>query len=176
MSLFRRKTKTERKYSALKITHGAVLVGSYPLSAVPLAAYTGVNWENWMKMTNSYSLGWGFGTALLGIFITVLGLFTCDKFFSQKLSKLIPVGVGILIIGGGFCLLAELNRILGYMFLCVGGGLCGGGATFTLDELLIQPNLNRYKEELKDTRLDKESVKRKKIKDQAIKDGIIPTE
>ena len=173
MSIFRKRTKTERKYSALKITHGAILVGSYPLSAVPLAAYTGANWNNWLKMTNSFSLGWGFGTALLGMAITILGLFTCDKFFSKKLSKLIPVGVGILVIGGGFVLLAELHRILGYMFMCVGGGLAGGGVTFTLDELLVQPNLNRYKDELKDTKLDKEAEKRKKIRNQAIKDGII---
>ncbi len=173
MSIFRKRTKTEKKYSALKITHGAILVGSYPLSAVPLAAYTGANWNNWLQQTNSFSLGWGFGTALLGIFVTILGLFTCDKFFSKKLSKLIPVGVGILIIGGGFVLLAELYRILGYMFLCVGGGLCGGGITFTLDELIVQPKLNRYSEVLKGTTLDKEHKKKDKIREQAIKDGII---
>lgn len=173
MSIFRKRTKTEKKYTALKVGHGAIVVGSYPLSAVPLAVYSGFNWNEWLKMTNAYSLGWGFGTALLGVFITILGLFTCDKFFSKKLSKLIPVGVGILVIGGGFILLAELNKMLGWMFLCVGGGLCCGGITFTLDELLVQPNVNRYREVLQGTSLDKEHVKKEKIRNRAIKDGII---
>lgn len=176
MSIFKKKTKTEKRYSAWKWTHRGMKYGSYPLSAVPLAVYSGINWDAWLKQTNSYSLGWGFGTAVLGVLVMVFGLTTFDEIISKKMSRLVTFGVGVLIIGASFLLLAELYRVLGYMLLCVGGGLAGGGVVTTIDKAAILPVVNRYQETLKGTKLDKEGTKRKKIRDQAIMDGIIPTE
>jgi len=177
MSIFRKRTKTEKKYSAWKWTHRGLKYGAYPLSAVPLAAYSGVNWADWLKQTNSYSLGWGFGTAILGVLVMVFGLTTFDEIISKKLSRLVTFGVGIFVIGASFLLLAELYKVLGYMLLCVGGGLMGGGITTTVDKMAIQPVVARYQKVLKGTTLDKEKKKEDKIIEQAKKDGIIlPTE
>lgn len=173
----RKRTKTEKKYSAWKITHGTLKYGSYPLSAVPLAAYSGVNWNDWLKQTNSYSLGWGFATAILGILVIVFGLTTFDEIISKKISRLFTFGAGLLIIGVSFVVLAELYRVLGFMLLCVGGGLAGGGISVTVDKAAIQPVVARYQKVLKGTTLDKEKKKEDKIIEQAKKDGIIlPTE
>ena len=176
MSLFRKKTKTEKKYSAWKWTHRTLCYGSYPISAVPLAVYSGVNWNDWLKQTNAFSLGWGFGTAVLGVLVMVLGLTTFDEIISKKISKLVTFGVGIFIIGASFVMLAELYKVLGYMLLCVGGGIMGGGISTTIDKEAIKPIVNRYQETLKGTKIDKEGTKREKIRQQAIKDGILPTE
>ncbi len=173
MSIFRKRTKTEKRYSAWKWTHRTLRYGSYPLSAVPLAVYSGVNWNNWLQQTNSFSLGWGFGTAILGIVLTIFGLTTFDEIISKKISRLVTFGVVLAVFGASFVLLAELYRVLGYMLLYVGAGFGGAGIATTVDKTIITKGLARYDKILGKTNLNSEHKKEEKITQQAIKDGII---
>jgi len=161
------KSKTKSTYNKYRVAKYSLKAGTYVVPLVPDATILGVNWEEWVNQSNSWSLGVGFTSLLLTVIMTIWGIAKRDEVVKKNISPLFYLA--ILLAMWAICLmfLATIASNFGYLLLAASAGLIGGATCDQVNKSKIIPETEFYKKIMQDAGLDEKYNKREAIKQQA---------
>ena len=168
-----KKTLTEKRYKRWTVVDTSLKIGQYAIPVGTMSIYAGVNCQKWIEQSNAFSIGMGWAMFILAAILTVFGLTKYDDYLSKKISKMYFFGFVLLIIGAAALFFAKVYEAFGYMMLCTGGGLVGGGLSSTTEKTLTAKKVDRYNKALEGLGILKEEKKVDAIHEQAVKDAEI---
>lgn len=152
--------KTYRRWKALKTT---LHISTYTLPVIPAGVMVGLNWEEWIAQTgNGWSLGLGFGSLLVALIITIVGVAKKDKILSEKVSPLFYLAGALCIWAISFMFLASIMDEFGKMLLYTSFGLIGSASADQVAKVVIKPQVDFYKKLVEENGLDPRLVAKEK--------------
>lgn len=167
------KSKTISKYRKLKITSYLLKAGTYMCPFIPATIITYVNFDSWfIENNNGLSIGFGFGSLLISILITIIGVMKRDDFLKENISALFSMTVILACWGISFLFLASIANQFGYMLLYSCLGLIGSATCDQINKTKISKDISFYKELISENDLDAKERKRKEKKEKARQEAL----
>lgn len=142
------KSKTLSAYRKWTAAKWSLYAGTYVLPVVPAAIMVGVNWDEWFAQTgnNGWSLGLGFGSLLLALLITIIGIAKKDKLLSEKVSPLYYFAGVLVLWAVALMFLANVLQNFGQMLLYTSFGLIAGATSDQVNKVYVVKESAFYKE------------------------------
>lgn len=165
------KSKTLKTYRRLKLTNRLLYASTYVIPLIPAAIMVGINWEEWVAQTNNgWSLGLGFGSMLLAVLVTIVGIAKRDEIVEEKVSPLFYFAALLSVWSVALLFLARIAHELGTMLGYTVVGLVGAGVADQVNKNVIKPKREMYKEIVDEAGLDKKAIKKQQLLKQAEKE------
>lgn len=164
------KLKTVSQYRKWKAGKIALMSGTIACPVGTASIVTLVNWEEWFNKS-SISLPFGFASLLLTIILAILGVLKSGVVFKKADVALFCLAGFFMCVGCTCLFLASLFSQMGYMWLYVGGSLCGSGLCVLVEKKAVEPNVVFYRGLIDANHLDAKSKRRQKREEQARKDA-----
>lgn len=166
------KSVTKRTYKKWKITRYSLKASTYLLPLVPEGIILGINWNEWFATKESWSIGLGFGSLLVTVLVTILGIAKRDEFINKNVSSLFYLSGLMAMWAVVLMFLASIANQFGIMLLYTSAGICAGATCDQVNKAVVIPEVEWYKEMLKDVGLDQKEEKRKAIREKARQEAI----
>lgn len=164
------KSKTLKTYRRLKLTSRLLYASTYVMPLIPAAIMVGINWDEWVAQTNNgWSLGLGFGSMLLAVLVTIVGIAKRDEIVEEKVSPLFYFAALLSVWSVALLFLATIAHELGIMLGYTVVGLVGAGVADQVNKNVIKPKREMYKEIVDEAGLDEKAIARKRKKEQLLK-------
>lgn len=166
-----KKTPTQKKYSSWKTTKYVLKASTYVVPLVPEGIILGINWNEWFTVSNSWSIGLGFGSLLVTIMVTILGIAKRDDVVKENISPMFYLAGLMAMWAVSLMFLASIAQNFGTMLLYTAAGICGGATCDQINKTVVAEKVKMYKEILVEVGLDKENNKLEELKEQALKEA-----
>lgn len=168
----KQKSITKSSYKKWKAIKYTLYGGTYVCPLIPAVVITGLNWSDWFAGDNSWSIGLGFGSLLLSVIVTIVGITKRDKILSDKVSPLYSFAVILACWAIVLLFLASITSQLGYMMLYTCLGLAGGATCDQARKLKVDKEVDFYKQLVIDNDLDEKLRKQKEKREKARQEAI----
>lgn len=161
------KSATKSAYRKWNAAKWSLYCGTYACPLVPAVAITAVHWEEWFQKDSGWSIGLGFGSLLLTVLLTIIGVAKRDKILNEKVSSLYYLS-GILACWAIVLMfLASIANQFGYMLLYTAMGLLGGATCDQIRKSKVDSEVMFYRELICDVGLDDRLRKRNEKREKA---------
>ena len=169
-----KKTSTIKKYKSLKGTKACLYLSTYTMPLIPASIMAGVNWDTWLEQcSNKGSLGLGFGSLLVSILITLLGVVKRDKIAQSVISPFFTYAGIMALWGVSLVFLSDIAYNFGVMLLFSCLGLIGSATADQVNKNYVSKEIAFYEELIKENGLGKVENKKREKREQAKRDAEI---
>lgn len=159
------KSKTVSTYRKWKFLKYLLYTGTYAIPLAPACVMLINNWNEWFN-NNEWSIGLGFGTLLLTVFITIYGVAKRDTIINEKVSSIYYLAFLVGLWAIVLMFLASIANQFGFMLLYTCFGLVGGGTCDQIKRSKVDKTVSFYKEIINEAGLDEREVKQNEKREQ----------
>lgn len=166
------KSVTKSTYKKWKFARYSLKTSTYLLPLVPEGIILGINWNEWFSSQQGWSIGLGFGSLLVTIFVTILGIAKRDEFFNKNVSALFYLSGLMAMWAVVLMFLASIANQFGIMLLYTSMGICAGAVCDQVNRMVVIPESEWYKKMIIEVGLNPKEEKRKAIREKARQEAI----
>lgn len=160
----RKRSKIKSAYNRWRIVKGTMHVGTYLFPLVPSGIQIYMNWNAWFQTSNKWSVGMGFGSLLVTVLITIVGVAKRDEILKQSISPIFFLALVMACWGITLMFLASIADQFGAMLLFTSFGILGGAVCDQVNKAKVSKEVEFYKKTLTDTGLLRSAQKEKERK------------
>lgn len=168
----KKKKTTKQVYNKWRAAKWGLKAGTYTAPLIPEAVILGVNWNEWLAESNSWSLGAGFSSLLVTIVLTIWGIAKKDELMKKTVSPLFYLSIVMVMWAIVLMFLSSIASSFGTMLFYSAAGICAGACCDQVNKSKVIPECEWYKQMMKEVGLDKAENKRKERREKARQEAL----